>query len=120
MVGHMKRGDPVTRRFLQYCSMRTGEILVAVRDGTTGSIITAPRSKDALWALRSKKGIGRAAKNEWNVELEIGPVYFEFVERFRNWHLGFDDHYEVWIWHFAPGQSGILLYNLIVEVCNGC
>lgn len=115
MVGHMKRNDSVTRRFLQYCSMRTGEVLLAVRDGKTGKIITAPRSQDALWTLRAKKGIGRASKNEWEVELEIGPEYFDFVELYRNWHLGFDDYYEVWIWHFAPGQSGNLLYNVIVE-----
>lgn len=120
MVGHMKRNDSVTRRFLQYCSMRTGEVLLAVRDGKTGKIITAPRSQDALWTLRAKKGIGRASKNEWEVELEIGPEYFDFVELYRNWHLGFDDYYEVWIWHFAPGQSGNLLYNVIVEVCNCC
>ncbi|KAI1754831.1 hypothetical protein F4782DRAFT_528188 [Xylaria castorea] len=113
IVGHMKRNDSVTRRFLQYCSMQTGEILLAVRDGRTGKIITAPRGKDVLWTLRSKKGIGRAAKNEWDVELEIGPDYFEFVERYRNWHLGFDDYYEVWIWHFVPGQSGNLLYNAL-------
>ncbi|KAI8946385.1 hypothetical protein F4801DRAFT_564907 [Xylaria longipes] len=115
VVGHMKRNDSATRRFLQYCSMRTGEVLLAVRDGRTGKIITAPRSKDALWTLRSKRGIGRAAKKEWDVELEIGPEYFEFVEQYRNWHLGFDDYYEVWIWHFVPGQSGVLLYNSIVE-----
>ncbi len=120
MVGYMKRNDSVTRRFLQYCSMRTGEVLLAVRDGRTGRIITAPRSKDALWTLRSKKGMGRAAKNEWTVELEIGPEYFEFVEQYRNWHLGFDDYYEVWIWHFVPGQSGTLLYNVVVEVRNCC
>ncbi|KAI0438334.1 hypothetical protein F4803DRAFT_535307 [Xylaria telfairii] len=115
MVGHMKRDDSVTRRFLQYCSMRTGEVLLAVRDGRTGKIVTAPHSKDALWTLRSKKGIGRAAKNEWHVELEIGPEYFAFVEQYRNWHLGFDDYYEVWIWQFVPGERGTLLYNFIVE-----
>ncbi|KAI1745252.1 hypothetical protein F4680DRAFT_401566 [Xylaria scruposa] len=115
IVGHMKRNDSVTRRFLQYCTMRTGELLVCVRDGRTGKIITAPRGEDALWTLRSKRGIGRATKNEWDVELEIGPDYFDFVEEYRNWHLGFDDYYEVWIWHFVPGQSGNLLYNTIVE-----
>ncbi|KAI1147920.1 hypothetical protein F4825DRAFT_455000 [Nemania diffusa] len=115
MVGHMKRDDSVTRRFLQYLSMRTGEVLLAVRDGRTGNIVTAPRSKDALWTLRSKKGMGRAAKNEWDIELEIGREYFDFVEEYRNWHLGFDDYYEVWIWHFVPGEPGIYLYNVIVE-----
>ncbi|KAI0425002.1 hypothetical protein F5Y09DRAFT_322868, partial [Xylaria sp. FL1042] len=115
MVGHMKRNDSVTRRFLQYCSMRTGEILLVVRDGVTGKVITAPETEDALWTLRSKRGIGRAAKNEWDVELEVGPDYFEFVEDYRNWHLGFDDYYEVWIWHFVPGDSGSMLYNVVVE-----
>ncbi|KAJ8133201.1 hypothetical protein O1611_g414 [Lasiodiplodia mahajangana] len=115
MVGHMKRDDSVTRRFLQYCSMRTSEVLLAVRDGRTGKIVTAPRKEDALWTLRSKRGIGRASKNEWDIELEIGQDYFDFVDQYRNWHLGFDDYYEVWIWHFVPGQSGTLLYNVIVE-----
>ncbi|KAF2963908.1 hypothetical protein GQX73_g9656 [Xylaria multiplex] len=113
LVGHMKRNDSVTRRFLQYCSMRTGEVLLAVRDGRTGKIITAPRDKDALWTLRSKRGIGRASKNEWDVELEIGPEYFESVKRDRNWHLGFDDCYEVWIWDFVPGQRGSILYSIV-------
>ncbi|KAI1420287.1 hypothetical protein F5Y12DRAFT_719670 [Xylaria sp. FL1777] len=115
LVGHMKRNDSATRRFLQYCSMRTGELLLAVQDGRTGKIITAPRDKDALWTLRSKKGLGRAVKNEWDVELEIGPEYFDYVDEYRNWHLGFDDYYEVWIWNFVPGESGTLLYNVVVE-----
>ncbi|KAI3337564.1 hypothetical protein HD806DRAFT_43606 [Xylariaceae sp. AK1471] len=118
MVGHMKRKDPVTRRFLQYCSMRTGELLLAVRDGRTEKVITAPDDEDALWTLRYKMGMGRAAKNDWETVLEVGPDYFEGVELYRNWHLGFDDYYEVWIWDFAPGRSGVnveVLYNVIVE-----
>ncbi|KAI0145127.1 hypothetical protein GGR57DRAFT_507291 [Xylariaceae sp. FL1272] len=115
IVGHMKRNDSVTRRFLQYCSMRTGEVLLAVRDGRTDKIITAPRDRELLWTLRSKKGIGRAAKNEWEIDLEIGPDYFEIVDRCRNWYLGFDDYYEVWIWDLVPGLEGNVLYNTVVE-----
>ncbi|KAI0967045.1 hypothetical protein F4678DRAFT_465849 [Xylaria arbuscula] len=115
MVGHMKRNDSVTRRFLQYCSMRTGEILLAVRDGMTGNIITAPREEDALWTLRSKQGIGRASKNDWVTDLKIGPDYFDFIDLHRNWYLGFEDCYEVCIWHFVPGETGSLLYNVVVE-----
>ncbi|KAI0197641.1 hypothetical protein F4808DRAFT_473678 [Astrocystis sublimbata] len=116
LVGHMKRNDSVTRRFLQYISMRPGELLLLVRDGRTGQIITAPKEEDTLWTLRSKQGLGRASKNEWDTHLEVGPAYFEFVEqRNRNWHLGFEDCLEVWIWHFVPGDSGRMLYNVVVE-----
>ncbi|KAI2637266.1 hypothetical protein GGS21DRAFT_489042 [Xylaria nigripes] len=115
MVGHMKRKDPVTRRFLQYCSMRTGELLLAVIDGRTGKVLTAPKDKDALWTLRYKMGMGRAAKNEWETVLEVGPDYFVGVELYRNWHLGFDDYLEVWIWSFVPGEDGFMLYNVIAE-----
>ncbi|KAI1368681.1 hypothetical protein F5Y08DRAFT_325949 [Xylaria arbuscula] len=115
LVGHMKRNDSVTRRFLQYISMRPGELLLLVRDGRTGTIVTAPRDENTLWTLRSKQGLGRASKNEWDIHLQIGPEYFEWVERNRNWRLGFDDFYEVWIWHFVPGQSGKMLYNVVVE-----
>ncbi|KAI8626051.1 hypothetical protein F5Y19DRAFT_466640 [Xylariaceae sp. FL1651] len=90
MVSHMKRNDSITRRFLQYCSMRTGEILLAVRDGRTGKVITAPSDETVLWTLRSKVGMGRATKNEW-------------------------DSYEVWIWDLIPGEKGLLLYNIIVH-----
>lgn len=103
----MKRKDPVTRRFLQYCSMRSGELLLAVRDGRTGKVITAPDDDNALWTLRYKMGMGRAAKNDWETVLEVGPSYFQAVEYFRNWRLGFDDYFEVWIWDFVPGQTGI-------------
>ncbi|KAK5634121.1 hypothetical protein RRF57_009835 [Xylaria bambusicola] len=109
LVGHMKRNDSVTRRFLQYVSMRPGELLLAVRDGRTGKIITAPRDKDAYWTLRSKQGLGRASKNEWDVHLKSDQ------KQHRNWHLGFDDYYEVWIWHFVPGEAGSMLYNVVVE-----
>ncbi|RMJ18641.1 hypothetical protein CDV36_001763 [Fusarium kuroshium] len=63
IVGHMKRNDPITRRFLQYLSMRTGELLVMVRDGKTGRVITAP-PEEQLWTYRIKQGLGRASKNE--------------------------------------------------------
>ncbi|KAI1435512.1 hypothetical protein GGR50DRAFT_314561 [Xylaria sp. CBS 124048] len=115
MVGHMKRKDPVTRRFLQYCSMRTGELLIAVIDRRNGKVLTAPKDQDALWTLRYKMGKGRAAKNEWETVLEVGHEYFLGVELYRNWHLGFDDYLEVWIWSFVPGEDGFMLYNVIVE-----
>jgi hypothetical protein len=52
-------------------------------------------------------GMGRAAKNDWETVLEVGPDYFEGVELYRNWHLGFDDYYVVWIWDFAPGRNSV-------------
>ncbi|KAI1828392.1 hypothetical protein F4861DRAFT_528930 [Xylaria intraflava] len=115
MVGHMKRKDPITTRFLQYCSMRTGELLMAVLDGRTGKVLTAPKDKDALWTLRYKMGMGRASKNEWETVLEVGPEYFMGAELYRNWHLGFEDFLEVWIWSFVPGEDGYMLYNVIIE-----
>ncbi|KAK6949802.1 hypothetical protein Daesc_008123 [Daldinia eschscholtzii] len=113
IVGHMKRNDSVTRRFLQYCTMRTCELLVLVRDGKTGKIITAPE-EEHLWTMRHKEGLGRASKNEWDVLLEVGPEYFDMVDILRKWRLGFEDYYEVWLWDFVPCNDPILLYNIIV------
>ncbi|KAI1444975.1 hypothetical protein F5Y02DRAFT_408701 [Annulohypoxylon stygium] len=113
IVGHMRRNDSVTRRFLQYCTMRTGEILLLVRDGKTGKVITAPQ-QDQLWTMRRKEGLGRASKNDWEVVLEVGPLYFEMVDILRRWHLGFEDYYEVWLWDFVPCNDPIQLYNVLV------
>ncbi|GKU15973.1 unnamed protein product, partial [Fusarium langsethiae] len=76
LVGNMKRNDPVTRRFIQYLLMRTGELLVMVRDGKTGRVITAP-SDEQLWTYRKKQGLGRASKNEWDTILEVGPEFMK-------------------------------------------
>ncbi|KAH0489941.1 hypothetical protein TgHK011_001430 [Trichoderma gracile] len=114
IVGHMKRGDPVTRRFLQYVTMRTGELLVLVRDGKTGRVITAPPDEH-LWTYRSKSGIGRASKNEWQNVLEVGPAYFYMTDVLREWRFSFDDYYDVFIWSFVPGQSPLDMYNVVIS-----
>ncbi|KAL7625951.1 hypothetical protein AAE478_002720 [Parahypoxylon ruwenzoriense] len=113
IVGHMKRNDSVTRRFLHYLTLRTSEVLVVVRDGKTGKIITAPE-EDHLWTMRSKEGLGRASKNEWEILLEVGPEYFTMVDILRKWRLGFEDYYDIWIWDFVPSNEPILLYNVVV------
>ncbi|KAL7793753.1 hypothetical protein V8C37DRAFT_76190 [Trichoderma ceciliae] len=80
VAGHVKRSDPVARRFLQYLVMRTGELLVLVRDGKTSRVITA-LPEEHLWTYRRKQGIGRASKNEWHNVLEVGPDYFDLTSR---------------------------------------
>ncbi|PNP50352.1 hypothetical protein THARTR1_08956 [Trichoderma harzianum] len=113
IAGHMKHRDPVTRRFLQYLTMRTGELLVLVRDGKTGRVITAPPKKH-LWTYRRKQGIGSASKNEWQNALEVGPDYFDMTDALREWRFGFDDYYDVFIWNLVPNESPLLLYNVII------
>ncbi|SPJ83940.1 uncharacterized protein FTOL_10456 [Fusarium torulosum] len=113
LVGNMKRNDPVTRRFIQYLLMRTGELLVMVRDGKTGRVITAP-SDDQLWTYRKKQGLGRAAKNEWDTVLSMGPEFMKMTDILREWRFGFSDYYDVFIWDFVPGQSYSDMYNTII------
>ena len=115
IVGHMKRNDPITRRFLQYLLMRTGELLIMVRDGKTGRVITAPPDKQ-LWTYRKKQGLGRASKNEWINFLEVGPQYFALTDLLREWRFSFDDYYDVFIWDFVPGQSYMDMYNVVITV----
>ncbi|KAM6506796.1 hypothetical protein FALCPG4_018622 [Fusarium falciforme] len=113
IVGHMKRNDPITRRFLQYLSMRTGELLIMVRDGKTGRVITAP-PEEHLWTYRMKQGLGRASKNEWRNVLEVGPLYFDMIDMLREWRFGFHDYYDVFIWDFVPCQSSLDMYNVVI------
>jgi hypothetical protein len=73
---HIKRDDPVSRRFIQYLSNETWDLRALVRDRKTGRILIQP-PKEELWLLREKSGWGRAARNEFNVMAEVGPVFFE-------------------------------------------
>ncbi|CAH0052439.1 unnamed protein product [Clonostachys solani] len=114
IVGHMKRNDPVTRRFLQYMVMRAGEVMVLVRDGKTGRVMTAP-PEEHLWTYRQKSGIGRASKNEWVNVLEVGPKFFASSDKLRDWRFAFDDYYEVYMWDFAPCQPASSLSNVIIS-----
>ncbi|KAF5617198.1 delta14-sterol reductase [Fusarium tjaetaba] len=113
LVGNMKRNDPVTRRFLQYLLMRRGELLVMVRDGKTGRVITAP-DDEQLWTYRKKQGLGRASKNDWFNILEVGPDFMKLTDILREWRFGFDDYYDVFIWDFVPGEPHMDLYNIVV------
>jgi hypothetical protein len=117
LAGHMKRNDPVSRRFLQYLLMRTGEVLLLVRDGKTGRVITAPPDEH-LWTFRKKQGVGRASKHEWCNVLEIGLEYFDRTEELREWRFGFSDYYDVFIWDFVPGRSPTTMYNVIITVSS--
>ncbi|PNP74678.1 hypothetical protein FNYG_12014 [Fusarium nygamai] len=113
LVGNMKRNDSVTRRFLQYLLMRRGELLVTVRDGKTGRVITAP-DDEQLWTYRKKQGLGRASKNDWFNILEVGPDFMKLTDILREWRFGFDDYYDVFIWDFVPGEPHMDLYNIVV------
>ncbi|KAI1773620.1 hypothetical protein F4818DRAFT_449017 [Hypoxylon cercidicola] len=109
IVGHMKRNDPATRRFLQYLTMRSSEVLVLVRDGKTGKILTAPE-KDQLWTMRGKREVN---ETKWNILLEVGRKYFQMVGKFRKWRLGSEDYYDVWIWDYTPSSDPTRLCSVI-------
>lgn len=88
-----------------------------MRDGKTGRVITAPPD-ERLWTYRSKSGIGRASKNEWQNVLEVGPAYFYMTDILREWRFSFDDYYDVFIWSFVPGQSPLDMYNVVISVSS--
>ncbi|OQV00840.1 hypothetical protein CLAIMM_06285 [Cladophialophora immunda] len=115
ICAHMKRIDPVTRRFIQYTSMQTTRMLILVRDGKTGRIIVTP-PEDDLWLVRSKHGYGRETRTEWETKRYVGPLFFEEMERFRSFSLGFDDYYDIYIWCTEPGTPWQMLHASVIEM----
>ncbi|KAK0637426.1 hypothetical protein B0T17DRAFT_588285 [Bombardia bombarda] len=125
ICAHMKRNDPVTRRFIQYALMRPGELLILVRDGTTGRIIVAPE-KPHRWILRSQhKGYRSydkpddyvsSADDGWTIEQSVDTSFFEEVERERKWRFGFTSYYEIYIWEFVPGGGKTSMYNEVIDM----
>jgi hypothetical protein len=76
ICGHLKRDDPVSRRFIQYLANETWELRALVCDRKNGKILFQP-PKGELWLLREKSGWARAARNEFDVIGETGPAFFE-------------------------------------------
>lgn len=112
----MKRGDPVTNRFIDYCIMQTGNLQILVRDGQTGQILFAPQGENARWIYRVKSGLGRASKNEFEVLQAVDRKLLLELDRQRKWRFNFDSHYELYIWDFVPGESPMELFNYLLDV----
>ena len=66
--------------------------------------------------MREKSGFGRASKNEFNNLTEIGPEFFERIDSRRQWHLGFEEYYDVYVWDAVPGRSFGSLQRKVEEV----
>ena len=115
ICGHMKRGDPVTRRFIQYLVMQPSKTTILVRDEKTGRFITK-QEDEHLWLIRQKEGVGRATKNTWRVLEQIDEAFFEKRDKERKWRFSFSDYYDIYIWDTAPGLQFCNLYNVITEV----
>lgn len=119
MCAHIKRNDAASRRFIQYLSMETSLVVCLVRDAVTGKTLVSP-PETQLWLLREKSGLGRASKNEWNVITQVGPKFFEEMERYRRWHFDFNEYYDVYVWDTVPGQKFYNLHNTIQGVSMVC
>ncbi|KAF2668737.1 hypothetical protein BT63DRAFT_284063 [Microthyrium microscopicum] len=104
---HMKRHDPVTRRFLQYVVMASNAMGVLVRDGKSGEIIT--KSNDN-WLVRVPNPY-RSSEAPWKFLKEVDSKFFEEMEAHRKWHFGFEDYYDVYLWDRRPGLTFINLYD---------
>jgi hypothetical protein len=115
MCAHMKRNDPVTRRFIQYAVMHSTRLNILVRDGKTGEVITEP-SSDELWLLRQRGGIGRASRSPWKVIRQVNSQLFEEMEEHRKWHFGFEDYYDLYIWDREAGNPFAYLYEIVSKV----
>lgn len=115
VCGHIKRDDPVSRRFIQYIAMETWDMRALVRDAKTGRVLIKPPDEE-LWLIREKSGWGRASRNEYEILAEVGTKFFEDMDKHRKWHFGFEEFYDVYIWDSAPGRSFYVLQRKIEEV----
>ncbi|OMP85206.1 hypothetical protein BK809_0003874 [Diplodia seriata] len=112
MCACLKRNDPVSRRFIQYLVMQANSMVALVRDVKDGKILAKPPDSE-LWLMRQKSGLGRASRNEWHIVQEVGPDFFESMDRQRQWHFNFKEYYDVIIWDLEPGLHFSHLYNAV-------
>lgn len=89
-------------------------MFILVRDGATGQIIASP-DEEELWLTRLI--IGRSPRDESiQTTKYVGEEFFEEMDAARNFHLGFADFYDVYIWNADAGGSGEFLHASISEV----
>lgn len=117
---HLKRNDPVNRRFVQYLCMLSNEVCILVKDGKTGRIIVKPPD-ERLWLVRTKSGMGRgrAIRNPWNIVASVGEDMFERLSEYKSYgsdQFGFNAYYDVTMWDLEPGQSYAYLFNTLNSV----
>ncbi|KAK3935401.1 hypothetical protein QBC46DRAFT_422732 [Diplogelasinospora grovesii] len=115
VCAYMKRNDPVSRRFIQYALMAPSNGLILVRDGKTSRILTAPNEEDR-WLVRSKFGLGRASKSEWEIEDQIDAFFMHFAVGLCDWRFTLNDYYEVYMWDFVPGLEPMELLGHIQQL----
>lgn len=117
MCAYMKRDDPASRRFLQYLAMNS-ECFLLVRDAETGQILVKPPEEER-WTMRASAPQGhhpgKKIQGEWDILEEIGPQFFEQMDKFREWNFSFKDHYDVYIWNVQVGEPYAVLYNAILH-----
>lgn len=115
VCAHVKRNDASSRRFIQYLLMQTYRLFILVRDAKTGEVLSQPPQED-LWLVREKSGIGRAVKNEWTISKQVGPDLFQEIDDNRQWHFGFKEYYDLYLWDNEAGEDGSQLYCAIQNV----
>lgn len=96
ICAHIKRDDASSHRFIQYLSMQSHQLVLLVRDAESGKLLVKPQEEER-WLGREKGGIGRAAKNSWDVLKIIGPAFFEEMDRHRQWNFSFKDFYDIYV-----------------------
>ncbi|ESZ95248.1 hypothetical protein SBOR_4360 [Sclerotinia borealis F-4128] len=112
ICAHIKRDDQASRRFIQYLSMQSHQLVLLVRDAESGKLLVKPPEEER-WLWREKSGLGRAVKNVWNVLKRIGPEFFEEMDRHRQWNFSFKDYYDIYVWDLEPGETLPGLFNTV-------
>lgn len=115
MCAHIKRDDQASRRLVQYLSMQSHRLLVLVRDAETGRLLIKPPEEER-WLYRQKSGLGRAAKNDWEIVKSVGSEFFEDMDKYRRWNFSFKEYYDVYVWDLEAGECFPALYNAVQEM----
>lgn len=123
ICAHMKRDDPVTRRFIQSCVMNTGDYLTFVRDAKTGRVITAPPEEERWFIREASTTQSRSLfsfddddDDNYVDKLRLNERFFKAVDSTRNWRFSFKEYYDIIIWDLVPNRPAISVYNVICEV----
>lgn len=66
--------------------------------------------------VRSKTGVGRAAKQDYVIEKSVGKEFFETMDEWRQWSFGFTEYYDVYVWDFEPGLSFHNINSVVTRV----
>lgn len=115
IAASMSRDDPRVWRFVSLVQTHKAELIVYIRDCTTGEVTVEPPDEEK-WIIRDKLGTGRLHRGKWVIRQPFDKNFKARLERDRLWKFNFRDCLDIIIWDRLPARPPEQLQFSLMKV----